>query len=158
MTSVDTSNPETPEAAVSPLDAAFRFPPEIADDTELVALGQAMIAQYKAESFGIPISVGQTMLMAQDITQFLMLKFYEHNGWPTQGARQESRQAELVGKWIAVHNAWNGLLGKSQDKVLSTAVGEFRDAILRVVQLESDPEVRRRLLKAFQAEFDKLGY
>lgn len=158
MTSADILLAEVVDETASPLDTAFRFPPEIEDDDELRTLGNAMVAQYKAESFGIPISVGQTMLMAQDITQFLMLKYYEREGWPTQGSRQESRQAELVGKWIAVHNAWNALLGKSQDKVLATAVAEFRDAILRVVQAEPDADVRRRLLKNFQTEFAKLGY
>lgn len=140
------------------LDGLFTLPAVIQTDPDLRALGEALVRQFRVESFGIPMTTNQLQLAAQVINETLMLKYYEQHGFPTAGGRAESREREIKRTHLDYVKEWNNLLAKSQEKILATTVEEFKGIILAYVKTIEDDAQRRAALKFFQDSFSRLGY
>lgn len=134
-----------------PLDglaAAFRLPPEIAENETYAALHTEIVDRLRREAAGLPMKTVQNLLIERIAYFYVAMKMREDTG---EGSLRE--QKELLTFWLSMTQEFNRLLEKNTEKLRDEMVLKVQNILKEALPLVQDVEDRKALRRELSAKF-----
>src|SRR5688572_8166031 len=107
------SDPVTTALQSSGLEEAFVMPPALLDGhPDLIGLYEELVANLRAEAFGIPMTSMQVILIERIATKYVLIKYREREGWLGVNAEKDANS-----QWLDLVKEWNRLLAGGHEQM-----------------------------------------
>ena len=138
----------------SGLESAFGLPDRVIEaNPDLRDLYDEIVANLRAEAFGIPMSTMQVILIERLATKYILIRHYERTGWLGVNAEKDANA-----QWSDLMKEWNRLLAQGHtatiDRLLETVEKIAKDGIALI----EDKEQRQLLRNHFESNFAAIGH
>ena len=138
----------------SGLESAFGLPQAVVDEfPDLGALYTSMVANMRAEAFGIPMHSVQVLLIERIATKYILIKYRERKGWVGINAEKDANA-----QWMDAVKEWNRLLAQGHEQMRERLLEQIEKIAQNGVNLIPDKETRQKVRNYFQEQFAGMGY